>query len=103
MSAFVRSCPRRVAALAVAAALLGAAGVTPDAEARKLRNRLNVYRRHTTSPRRMRDSIAEHARIADAIEAGEETMAHQLMREHVDILAGTAADVLLALERQMSA
>lgn len=71
-----------------------------QAEARKLRNRVNVYRRHITSPRRMRDSVVEHGRIIEAIEAGEETMAHQLMREHVDLLAGTAADVLLALERQ---
>lgn len=70
-------------------------------ESRKLRNRVNVYRRHiTTQPRRMQKSVAEHSRIVEAIEAGDEEKAHQLMREHVDLLAGTAADVLLALEAE---
>lgn len=70
-------------------------------ESRKLRNRVNVYRRHiTTQPRRMQKSVAEHSRIVEAIETGDEEKAHQLMREHVDLLAGTAADVLLALEAE---
>ena len=72
-----------------------------QAESRKLRNRVNVYRRHITfQPRRMPRTVVEHARIVDAIEAGDEEAAHRLMREHVDLLAGSAADVLLALERQ---
>ncbi|WP_084175001.1 GntR family transcriptional regulator [Afifella pfennigii] len=68
-------------------------------ECRKLRNRINVYRRHITfQPRRMQNSVVEHARIVDAIEAGDEEAAHRLMRQHVDLLAGSAADVLQALE-----
>ncbi|MET3791292.1 GntR family transcriptional regulator [Aquamicrobium terrae] len=76
----------------------GARNVFLQEESRKLRNRLHVYRRHITSPRKMAKSIAEHSRIADAIVAGDEDLAHALMRQHVDLLAGTAADVLLALE-----
>jgi len=68
-------------------------------ECRKLRNRINVYRRHITfQPRRMQNSVVEHARIIDAIEDGNEEAAHRLMREHVDLLAGSAADVVQALE-----
>jgi DNA-binding GntR family transcriptional regulator len=69
-------------------------------ESRKLRNRLNVYRRHITTPRKMAVSVIEHGRVVDAIVAGEEDAAHRLMREHVDLLAGSAADVLLALEAE---
>ena len=67
-------------------------------ETRKLRNRINVYRWHITfQPRRMTRSIAEHLRIVEAIESGDDEMAHRLMREHVDLLAGSAADVITAL------
>lgn len=70
-----------------------------QAESRKLRNRVNVYRRHiTTQPRRMQKSVMEHGRIVEAIEAGDEEAAHRLMREHVDVIAGSAADVVLALK-----
>ena len=70
-------------------------------ESRKLRNRLNAYRRHiTTQPRRMQRSVVEHSRIADAIVAGDEDTAHSLMRQHVDLVAGTAADVFLTLESE---
>lgn len=69
-------------------------------ESRKLRNRLNVYRRHITTPRKMALSVVEHGRIVDAIAAGDEDVAHNLMRQHVDLLAGAAADVLLALETE---
>ena len=72
-------------------------------ESRKLRNRLNAYRRHiTTQPRRMQRSVVEHSRIADAIVAGDEETAHSLMRQHVDLVAGTAADVFLTLESEVS-
>lgn len=68
-------------------------------EAVKLRNRVNVYRRHISfQPRRMIRSAEEHERIVAAIAAGDEENAHRFMREHVDLLAGSAADVLLALE-----
>lgn len=68
-------------------------------EAVKLRNRVNVYRRHISfQPRRMIRSAEEHARIIEAIASGDEESAHRVMREHVDLLAGSAADVLLALE-----
>ena len=69
-----------------------------QAETRKLRNRINVYRWHITyQPRRMARSIVEHLKIVEAIEAGDDEMAHRLMREHVDLLAGSAADVIMAL------
>lgn len=69
-------------------------------ESRKLRNRVNVYRRHITfQPRRMQSTVVEHNRIIEAIESGDEEAADRLMREHVDLLAGSAADVLLALEK----
>ena len=72
-----------------------------QAESRKLRNRVNVYRRHiTTQPRRMQKSVMEHGRIVEAIEAGDEEAAHRLMREHVDVIAGSAADVVLALKTE---
>ena len=71
-----------------------------QAESRKLRNRVNVYRRHITfQPRRMQNTLIEHARIIEAIDAGDEEASDRLMREHVDLLAGSAADVLLALEQ----
>lgn len=66
-------------------------------ESRKLRNRLNVYRRLITTPRKMAQSAIEHGHIADAIASGDEDAAHDVMRRHVDLLAGAAADVLLAL------
>lgn len=69
-------------------------------ESRKLRNRVNVYRRHITfQPRRMQRTVVEHGRIIDAIQTGDEEAADRLMREHVDLLAGSATDVLLALEK----
>lgn len=68
-------------------------------ECEKLEKRLNAYRRHITfQPRRMERSTVEHYRIVEAIEKGEEDDAHKLMREHVDLLAGSATDVLIALE-----
>jgi len=68
-------------------------------ESVKLGKRLNVYRRHITfQPRRMLRSVEEHFRIVEAVEQGDEEAAHRLMREHVDLLAGSATDVLLALE-----
>ena len=71
-----------------------------QSESRKLRNRVNVYRRHITfQPRRMQSTVVEHDRIIDAIVASDEEAADRLMREHVDLLAGSAADVLLALEK----
>ncbi len=70
-----------------------------QAEVRKLRNRVNVYRRHISfQPRRMVRSAAEHKKVIEAIERGDEEDAHRVMREHVDLLAGSAADVLLTLE-----
>jgi DNA-binding GntR family transcriptional regulator len=71
-------------------------------EARKLRNRLNAYRRRITfQPRRMIRTVGEHWKIVEAIEKGEEENAHRYMREHVDLLAGSAADVLLTLESRI--
>jgi DNA-binding FadR family transcriptional regulator len=50
----------------------------------------------------MQRSVIEHGRIADAIVAGDEETAHSLMRQHVDLVAGTAADVFLTLESEIS-
>lgn len=69
-------------------------------ESRKLRNRLNVYRRHVTTPRSMAKSVAEHAKFIDAIAQGDEQLAHQLMRAHVDLVAAGAADIMMALETE---
>jgi DNA-binding GntR family transcriptional regulator len=78
----------------------GSRNVFLQVESRKLRNRLNVYRRHITTPRKMARSVVEHGGIVDAIVAGDEELAQRVMREHVDLLAGAAADVLLALETE---
>lgn len=78
----------------------GSRNVFLQMESRKLRNRLNVYRRHVTTPRSMTKSAYEHGRIVEAITVGDAVQAHDLMREHVDLLAGAAADVLLALEAE---
>ncbi|EBX4817034.1 GntR family transcriptional regulator [Salmonella enterica subsp. enterica] len=69
-----------------------------QAESRKLRSRLNVYRRHVTNPRSMTKSSAEHANFVEAIAQGDEQLAHELMRSHVDLVAGAAADIMMALE-----
>lgn len=82
------------------AIFLGSKNEFLHAEARKLRNRVNVYRRHITGPRLMHKSVEEHAGIVAAIEAGDEEGAHRLMRDHVDLLAGSAADVVIALQAQ---
>ncbi|MGV6875705.1 GntR family transcriptional regulator [Pseudochelatococcus sp. B33] len=68
-------------------------------EATRLARRLEAYRRYITHPRRMLPSCDEHAAIADAIERGDEDLAHSLMREHVNLIAGSAADVVVALEQ----
>lgn len=69
----------------------------------KIGKHLNVYRRFiTTQPRRMTKSVEEHDLIINAIEQGQEEEAHQLMRKHVNLLAGSAADVLMALEAKHS-
>lgn len=70
-----------------------------EAETRSLRNRVNPYRRLITfQPHRMRDSISEHEAVVDAIEAGDDEKAHQLMREHVNLLAESAADVIIMFD-----
>ncbi len=69
-------------------------------ESRKLRNRLNVYRRHVTTPRSMAKSSTEHGKFVAAIAEGDEDLAHELMRSHVDLVAGAAADIMMALESE---
>ncbi|WP_127143571.1 GntR family transcriptional regulator [Pelagibacterium montanilacus] len=69
----------------------------------KLAKRLRAYRWHMTfQPRRMSNSVEEHFRIVEAIERGDEEAAHKLMRAHVDLLAGSATDVLIALEAKIN-
>lgn len=70
-------------------------------EASKLGKRLNPYRRYITHPRRMQHSCEEHNRLLTAIENGDGELADRLMREHVELIAGGAADVVVALEGNM--
>ena len=65
---------------------------------RSLGRRLAAYRRVITHPRQMMSSHAEHQRIIAAISQGEEDVAQAAMRTHVDVIAGSAADIVLALE-----
>ncbi|WP_158637544.1 GntR family transcriptional regulator [Paracoccus sulfuroxidans] len=67
-------------------------------EAARLGRRLAAYRRVITHPRQMMSSHAEHQRIIAAISQGEEDVAQAAMRTHVDVIAGSAADIVLALE-----
>lgn len=70
-----------------------------ERETRNLRNRVNPYRRLITfRPHRMRDSVTEHQAVVDAIVVNDDEKAHQLMREHVNLLAESAADVILMLD-----
>lgn len=56
-----------------------------QAEIRRLRKRISVYRGHiTTEPRRMQKSVIEHTAIVEAIEAGDDELAYVRMRDHVD-------------------
>ena len=74
-----------------------------EAETRNLRNRVNPYRRLITfRPHRMQNSVAEHEAVVNAIEEGDDEKAHQLMREHVNLLAESAADVIMMLDLNKS-
>lgn len=64
-------------------------------ESRRLRNRVNPYRRYIThQPGRMTKSVAEHAAVVGAIEAGDGEAAHHLMRIHLNVLGEGAADLI---------
>lgn len=68
-------------------------------QTRALRNRVNPYRRQITyQPHRMEDSIQEHEAVCRAIADRDGEEAHRLMREHVNLLAESAADVITALD-----
>lgn len=68
-------------------------------QTRALRNRVNPYRRLITyQPHRMEDSTEEHEAVCAAIEGRDGETAHRLMREHVNLLAESAADVITALD-----
>ncbi len=66
-------------------------------EAAKLGKRLAGYRRAITHPRQMASSLDVHERILSAISAGDEAAAQSAMRAHVDVIAGSAADIVMAL------
>lgn len=67
-------------------------------ETRELRNRVNPYRYAITfQPRRMHNSNVEHEAVIRAIETHDAEEAHRLMREHVNLLGESAADVLAVL------
>jgi DNA-binding GntR family transcriptional regulator len=68
-------------------------------ETRSLRNRVNPYRRVITfQPRRMVNSIVEHQSVFNAIKQGDADAADRFMREHVNLLAESASDVITALD-----
>ncbi|MGN6462434.1 MAG: GntR family transcriptional regulator [Pseudolabrys sp.] len=67
-------------------------------ESRSIRNRVNPYRRYITyQPGRMEKSHAEHEAIVQAIESGNDELAHQLMRDHVNMLGEVVADFIASL------
>lgn len=68
-------------------------------QTRALRNRVNPYRRRITyQPHRMEDSSKEHDGVVEAIERRDAETAHNLMREHVNLLGESAADVIADLD-----
>ena len=77
------------------AIFLGSKNEFLHAEARKLRNRVNVYRRHITGPRIMHKSVEEHAGIVDAICAGDVALAGERARAHV---RGSRENILRLLQ-----
>jgi len=75
-------------------------------EARKLRRRLQPYRRlQLRLRRRVADSYAEHSAVVEAILAGEEEAASEALRAHVTIQSDRFADWLSSLnaERMVAA
>lgn len=67
-------------------------------QTRSLRNRLQPYRRtQLTGPGRIATSLAEHAEIVKAIEAGDAIAADSAMRRHVAIQGDTFADLVSSL------
>jgi DNA-binding GntR family transcriptional regulator len=67
-------------------------------ESRSLRNRVDPYRRYITyQPGRMEKSHNEHEAIAQAIDRGNAEEAHQLMRDHVNMLGEVVADFIASL------
>jgi DNA-binding GntR family transcriptional regulator len=67
-------------------------------ESRSLRSRVNPYRRYITyQPGRMEKSHNEHEAIVDAIDRGNAEEAHQLMRDHVNMLGEVVADFIASL------
>jgi DNA-binding GntR family transcriptional regulator len=64
----------------------------------ELRRRVNPYRRYVTNqPGVMEKSVDEHASFIAAIESGDGTAAHDLMRSHLNMLGGEAGDFIAIL------
>ena len=63
-----------------------------------LRRRIAPYRRGVTyQPGRMRSTLTEHARIMDAIEAGDAEAAKAAAGEHVRLLGDQLSDFIASL------
>lgn len=72
-------------------------------QTRALRNRVAPYRRHVTFlPGRIAATIAEHAAVMQAIQAGEDDTAHRAMRDHVNLLGDDLRDFIAALPPELS-
>lgn len=64
-------------------------------ESRSLRNRVDPYRRYITyQPGQMEKSHNEHEAIVRAIDSGNDEQAHQVMRDHVNMLGEFVADFI---------
>lgn len=67
-------------------------------EAKRLRNRVNPYRRYITNqPGSMARSAKEHEMIIEAIERNDDDAAQQLMRAHINVLGEGVADFIASL------
>jgi DNA-binding GntR family transcriptional regulator len=72
-------------------------------QARMLRKRLHVYRRHvTTHPGRMAATIGEHGAILSAIERRDPETAYRAASEHVELLQDDMVDLIAAVSHQLT-
>lgn len=77
---------------------LGARNAFLADQTRALRNRLAPYRRLQLRQRlRLPQSFAEHGKILDAIAHGDESLAKQLLSDHVTVQSGSFTDFIATL------
>ncbi|MDB5953464.1 GntR family transcriptional regulator [Ramlibacter sp.] len=72
-------------------------------QARMLRKRLHVYRRHvTTHPGRMAATIGEHGAILSAIDRRDPESAYRAAYHHVELLQDDMVDLIAAVSHQLA-